>query len=459
MYRPAIMAALLLSCCWLAACTSTSAEKPELPARQIKAEMETALTAGLLHRWYPASVDSLYGGFLSDFSYDWKPTGPHHKFIVTQARHLWTCSKAAEKYPHDARYAAAAAHGFGFLRDVMWDKEYGGFFNILSREGKLMMDHAYRDEKRAYGNAFGIYGLAAYYKLSHDEQALKLAQQAFHWLETHSHDAQYGGYFEFLTRRGENARTGYEAAPGSTAALAPKDQNSSIHLLEAFAELYQVWPDSLLEVRLREMLHLIRDTIVGDKPYMTLFFTPEWHPLSYRDSAPEVRQAHYHLDHVSFGHDVETAFLMYEADAVLGGEERAQSLQVGKRMPDHALANGYDHHTGGFYERGYYFAGADTISILDHRKNWWTQVEGFHSLLLFAKLFPEEAIYGEKFVHLWRYCQQYLMDAQHGGWYSYGLDESPQARTGPKGQIWKGNYHIARALMNSIQLLEAALHE
>ena len=61
---------------------------------EIAMAMENSLQTELLNRWYPQAVDSQHGGFLSTFTYDFKPTGPQDKFIVTQARHTWTTAKA-----------------------------------------------------------------------------------------------------------------------------------------------------------------------------------------------------------------------------------------------------------------------------------------------------------------------------------------------------------------------------
>ncbi len=58
-----------------------------------------------------------------------------------------------------------------------------------------------------------------------------------------------------------------------TAETGYKDQNSSIHLLEALTALYEVWKDPLVRERLQEMLFLIRDTIITRRGNLGLFFT------------------------------------------------------------------------------------------------------------------------------------------------------------------------------------------
>lgn len=420
--------------------------------RQIAAEMKKSVTTELLDKWYPQCVDSLYGGFISTYTYDFKPTGPQDKFVVTQARHTWTTAKAAAVYPGKKYFLKASQNGFHFLRDVMWDKQYGGFYNLVTREGKDKSNPL--APKEAYGNAFAIYALSAYYKVSHDTGALSLAKQTFMWLEKNSHDPVYKGYYQHLKRDGSIVIR--DASFPSTSDIGYKDQNSSIHLLEAFTELYSVWPEPLVKERLQEMLLLIRDKLITSKGYLNMFFTADWTPLSFRDSSKAVILQHKYLDHVSFGHDVETAYLMLEASHALGWKNDTVTLMTGKRMVDHSLRNGWDKTIGGFYDEGYYFKNSDTLSIIFDSKNWWAQAEGLNTLLLMADHFPGDAMqYELKFKQLWNYVQTYMIDHVNGDWYEEGLDKEPQRKTALKGHIWKGTYHNFRALNNSIQRLQA----
>ena len=418
--------------------------------KQIATEIERSIKTELLNRWYPKNLDSLHGGFITTYTYNFKPTGEQDKFIVTQARHVWSTAKAAELYPKNAHYLKCAEHGFKFLRDVMWDKTYGGFYNLVDREGNVKSSS--RGAKDAYGNAFGIYALAAYYHASKDPEALSLAKRAFLWLDKHAHDRVHKGYFQHLNRDGSIIKRDRTVA--STSDLGYKDQNSSIHLLEAFTELYSVWPDPLVRQRLQEMLFLIRDKITTQRGYLTLFFTPDWKPVSFADSSEASILRHRNLDHVSFGHDVETAYLMLEASHVLGFKNDQTTLTVAKKMVDHALANGWDNSVGGFYDEGYYFKGRDSIDIIRDTKNWWAQAEGLNTLLLMADLFPNDArdYYG-KFNQLWKYIQTYLIDHQFGDWYEGGLDKQPEKKTALKGHIWKATYHQFRAMMECMKRL------
>ena len=396
--------------------------------------------------WYPLTVDTLYGGFYSDINYKWELEGRQNKMIVSQARHVWSLSNAALFYKDNTELLKTAKHGFKFLKDVMWDKEFGGFFDLVDRKGKPLKEN---NEliKKAYGNSFAIYGLASYAKASGDDEALELAKKTFYWLENHSYDEVYGGYYQFITREGKPLESGFEHYP-------PKDQNSSIHLLECFTELYKVWPDMLLKDRIVSLLEIIRDKITTEKGYMNLFFTKDWTPISFRDSSPEIRKQNFELDHVSFGHDIETAYLMFEANEVLGIKNDSVTDHKAKRMVDHALEFGWDKKYGGIYDGGYYFINEKEPRIVKTTKEWWAQAEALNSLLLMSEIYPFEKIYYSRFCEQWQYIKDYLIDNKYGGWFWGGIDQVPENKFAAKGSIWKVNYHTSRSLINCMRTLK-----
>jgi cellobiose epimerase len=414
---------------------------------QIAAEMRQTLDAEFA-AWYPRSVDTLCGGFFSDLDYQWNPDGRQEKFIVSQARHIWATAHAARFYNTDTSLRHLASHGVAFLRGIMWDAKSGGFFDMVTREGEPLKEGG-RIVKKAYGNAFAIYGLAEYAEATGDTAALHLAQETFRWLEMHSYDPLHGGYFQFMERDGTPMESGWQGAP-------PKDQNSTIHLLEAFTRLYDIWPDITVRKRLQELLHLVRDVITTPKGYMVLFFERDWKPISYARASATERERNYEYDHVSFGHDVETAYLMLEAAAALGLNDDPMTVRVAKTMVDHALANGWDHERGGFFDGGYYFEGDAKASIIRRTKEWWAQAEPLNTFLLMAELFPQEAAkYTDKFFSQWEYCKKYVIDHEHGGWYWGGIDIVPEHLRTPKASIWKCSYHTSRALINCMRRIRA----
>jgi len=421
---------------------------------QLANNIEKSIKTEMLNKWYPLAVDKEYGGFLSTFTYDWKPTGQQDKMVVTQARHIWSNSKAAQLYPEVNYYLSSAKHGVNFLRNKMWDKTNGGFYTLVDPQGNVkQQEGGYAGGgKHAYGNAFAIYALAAYYQASGDTSALNFAKKTFWWLEKHSHDPVNKGYYQSLANDGTPIKR-ISQVP-STSDVGYKDQNSSIHLLEALTELYLVWPDPLVRERLQEMLILVRDTIATPKGYLNLFFTPEWKPVSFRDSSEAIIQKHHTLDEVSFGHDIETAYLLLEASHVLGLAHDAKTMTVAKRLADHTIHNGFDTEVGGFYDAGYYFKDKKEITIVKDTKNWWAQAEGLNTLLIMADLYPKDPLnYFSIFQKQWDYINKYIIDHENGEWYMGGIDKEPAMKKAQKGQIWKASYHQFRALSNIVQHL------
>ncbi|MFW5699568.1 MAG: AGE family epimerase/isomerase, partial [Bacteroidota bacterium] len=377
---------------------STSEKRTETDS--LAAVLETSLTEHIVKAWYPLILDIEDGGYLSNFTYDWQRMESQPKMLVSQTRHVWSCAQYADFY-NDPTYEQYAQHGIDFLEKHMWDSVYGGFFNLRSKEGGYI-DNSFRNEKRAYGNTFAIYGLVAYYQQTGDTAALNLAKKTFLWMDEHSRDNRYGGYMDIMTREGtwmskaENALITEDPAR-----MAWKDYNSSIHLLEAFTELYKAWPDPLIKRRLEEMLTLVRDTFVDDNGYLLLHFTENWNHVSNRDSSREVILSKAYYDHVSFGHDVETAYLLLEASHALGIEHDTKTLEVAKSLVDHSLATGWDHEYGGFYYEGYYFTGGDSLEVINKEKSWWVQAEGLNALLMMSKIYPGEKKYYEAFLKQW----------------------------------------------------------
>ena len=91
---------------------SCSNESTEVLAPSIAEEIDSVLQQDVAFLWYPRVIDSVAGGYLSDFNYKWEASGPQNKLIVSQARHVWTCSKLEAMYPGQG-FIQYAAHGVG----------------------------------------------------------------------------------------------------------------------------------------------------------------------------------------------------------------------------------------------------------------------------------------------------------------------------------------------------------
>ena len=415
-------------------CFPLAAQKPE----DLLPEIEQALNTGL-KLWYPASVDPR-GGFHSTFSSDWKLEPYNTKGIVHQARMTWTAAEVARRRPDwKGQLTPIAKHGIAFLRDKMWDAECGGFYWEIAADGTPPTANS--EMKHAYGISFGIYAAATVYALTKDEADLQLAKDAFFWLDRFGHDARYGGYYEAFYRDGRpmleppqdrpNTKTGKVSEQ-----LGGKSMNTHIHLLEAFTVLYKVYPDPVLRSRLEELLLIVRDRMTARPAAIWQFYEADWTPAATL---------------VSFGHDVETAFLMEEAVEALGRHDDTETLQVCKALVDHSLRFGWDSRYGGFWHEGATYHGP-----VDRRKVWWVQAEGLNTLLVMRQHYGEtDAVYGQRFVEQWNFIKRFLIDTKHGGWFNTVAEDGVHpSGEHSKANLWKTAYHETRALLNVVEMLK-----
>lgn len=405
--------------------------------RKLADEMELTLRRDVFGVWFPAAIDWENGGFYSNFTRDWRRTRSDGKFSVFQGRMVWVASQIVMRRPDlKVRFLPIIAHGMKYLEGVLWDKEYGGFFWGLNDQGQI--DPRYTDGKHLYGMSFGLYGAAAAYQATQDPRALELAQRAFRWMDEHAHDANHGGYFEWLTRAGNvvEAKSGTARLEGVPLAGFPvgyKSMNTHLHLLESFTQLYEVWPDETLRQRIAELLAIFRDRICVEPGAMNLYFTNDWRPLP---------------DHDSYGHDLEAAYLMLEAETVLGQAHDTRTETMARRLVDHALAYGWDDTYGGFYEHGTAIGKAD-----DTRKEWWVQFEGLNTLLLMHAKYAEGTdAYFKAFQQQWQFIRDRQIDRRRGGVYDT-IEHDGTVKDFTKGRIWKECYHDSRALLNTIDRL------
>jgi mannobiose 2-epimerase len=404
-----------------------------VPVKDIESELH-----GFLKAWYPVLMDTINGGYWTNLASDFSLLKNQDKMLVTQARGLWTAAKAAAVFPENPLFRKAAGHGYKFLTEKMWDHELGGFKQIYLIESAVSPNEI----KTTYANSFALFALSEYYKINPHPQVLEWVKKSFNWIEQIARDPQFHGYYNIITSANELTKQNTRWGRGDL-----KDQNTSIHLLEAFTNTYHIWPDSLVKVRLREILELIRDKMVNEKGYLNLFFNRNWQPVSHVDSSHTFILNNIYTDHVSFGHDIETAYLLIDASLALNNKTDHQTLTVAKKLIDHSLAYGFDRDYHGLYDKGYYFKHKKEIEIVIRDKVWWSQAEAWHTLALASKYYPRDDVYPKAFEQMWKYIKEQMIDPQNHGWYNNGLDSDPGNKDSAKGHQWKGAYHDGRALM------------
>jgi mannobiose 2-epimerase len=330
----------------------------------------------------------------------------------------------------------------------MWDGIKGGWFHRLDRSGQPLEAHT----KHVHGAAYAIEACVAVHEATGDPAALRLARDGFEWLDRHSRDPEFGGYFGFLTHDNVVIRSPSDWTSESDTIdteIGLKDANVHSDLLETFVQLYRAWPDATVAERLAEVLDIITDKmVVPSTGALHIFVTADWRPI------PHLSRA---------GYQCQTAYRLTTVCGLTGDAEQLRRLAG--QMLDHALRYTRDP------QGGFRYAGPGALprilqgqDLLSRAKPWWVQMEALKALLAVGRLFPERAEYLRHFEELWEFIQRHLLDPEHDGMYSTALDDQQHWRRylGPrfapaaatrKGDIWKDASHDGRALLYCVEHL------
>ena len=378
----------------------------------VRAEMQSHI----LPFWRALRDDR--GGFFGQMTRDLviHPEAP--KGIILHARILWAFASACGD-------CEEARHAYQFLRQA-WDTANGGFYWSLTADLK-----PFETDKYAYANAFCIYGLCAYAKASGDGEALSLAMEAFRCIETHF--AQENGYIEAFQGDWQPLENDHLSEHDLHAA---KTMNTTLHLIEAYAELYALTEDAAVGHALRSLLLLLADAVYNpEKARLEVFFDENMRPIG---------------DLHSYGHDIEASWLVDHACDCLGDPELTEKCrQINAGLAAHVYSAAFQE--GALYNEC--FAGEE-----DKTRIWWVLAEGVIGFLNAAQVAGEHGDsearnkYLDASADLWDYIERYQIDRREGGeWYAEtNTDGAPQSDFDMAGP-WKCPYHNTRMCLEVIR--------
>lgn len=389
--------------------------------KKLKKEVFEELTQNILPFWMTKMKDENCGGYFGRITGQNRLVKDAPKGGILNARILWTFSSAALHLKNET-YLTEAKRAKEYLFRNFFDNEFGGTYWMLNADGTPA-----DTKKQIYSQAFFIYALTEYYRVSGDEEALDRAKQLFRLIEKHSFDNLKNGYFEAYSRNWvllDDLRLSEKDANEK------KTMNTHLHILEAYTNLYRVWKDNLLEKQLKNLIHLFLDKIINkDTHHLDLFFDEDWNCKS---------------SIYSYGHDIEASWLLDEAAVVLNDAETLAKVRgVILRVADAAAE--------GFRENGALMNEKNVAeNHLDSNSDWWPQAEAMVGFFNTFQLSDNQA-YLEKVNKSWAFINANIIDKEHGEWYwSVSIDGTKDTQNDKAG-FWKCPYHNGRMC---IELME-----
>ena len=383
-------------------------------------EVRDNLTSNILPYWL--RLKDPRGGFYGEVSANGTVQYDAPRGVILNARIIWSFS-AAYAFLHRTDYLVAAVHARDYFLEHFCDHKYGGVYWSVSADGERL-----DTKKQLYAQGFAIYGLSELYKVTKDDEALKAAINLYQVVESRFADAENGGYMEALAR---------DFSPLEDMSLsahdinADKTMNSHLHILEAYANLYQVWPDPSLKEAVVRLLDIIGTRVMGPDGHLQLYFKRDWSVLP---------------GGLSYGHDIETswlalecAFALHDADVV--DRVRPWALRLGRAGNEGLLPDG-----SMLYEKL-------PDGSLDESRQWWVQAETVVGNLWLWKYHGDDAA-ADRALSCWAFIRDRLVDRAGGDWYWAILPDGSPDLTQPKAGFWKCPYHNARMCLEILKLFE-----
>lgn len=385
--------------------------------RAFASDVKKHLTEKIIPFWKSLRDDE-YGGYYGWLDYDLKLDRKAVKGCILNSRILWFFSNAylllGEK-----DLLREAAHAFRFLKDYCVDRENGGVFWSLTFDGQPE-----DTTKHTYNQAFAIYALSSYYDASGDGEALELARDLYRVIETKCRD-EYG-YLEAFNIRFEPEENDKLSENG---VMAEKTMNTLLHVFEAYTEFYRVTKASEVADDLRFMLGLIAEKVYNPAlGRQEVFFDRTWNSL---------------IDLYSYGHDIETAWLVDRGLDVLDDASFKKRLRpITKEI------------TKNIYERaytGYSLVNEAENGVVDTTRVWWVQAEAVVGFLNGWQRMPEHTEYLEAAEDIWNYIKEKVVDHREGSEWFWAVAEDGAPLEKPIVEPWKCPYHNGRMCIEVIR--------
>ena len=392
----------------------------------MKEEIKKHLVEDIIPFWKRLR-DNENGGYYGWMDYEHQIDKQAVKGCILNSRITWFFANAYTLLG-DESLLVEAKHGFEFLKNHCWDKENGGVFWSVKYDGAPE-----ETLKHTYNQAFSIYALSSYYEASGDKDALDMAYTLYELIEAKMCDELgYKEAFDESFHEIDNEKL------SENGVIASKTMNTLLHVFEAYTELYRVDGKAEVKEKLMWMMDLIADKIYNPELHrQEVFFDEKWNSI---------------IDLHSYGHDIETAWLVDRSVEVIGEKKYEDkmtpiTLDLARQVKKLAF-NGES--LSNECEKG----------VDDTNRVWWVQAETVVGFLNAAEKCGKESDEGKEYIEaaraVWEFIKDYVIDKRSGNesgreWYWLVDKDGNPYNNKPIVEPWKCPYHNGRMCFEVIR--------
>lgn len=333
--------------------------------------------------------DDENGGFYGLMDYDQNIYKDFEKGVILHSRILWFFSNCYMVLG-DTKCLQNATHAYDFIKRYCIDYTYGGVYLSVQYNGQMCDSRKY-----TYIIAFAIYALSSYYDASKNEEALKLAEDLYEVIETKCKDEK--GYLEAFTREFTEDKNDLLSENG---VVASRTMNTLLHVFEGYTEFYRVTKKESVRKNLEWILDEFADKVYNpEKKRLEVFFDDDMHSI---------------IDLHSFGHDIESAWLIDRGCEVLGEEAYIEKLSVISRSLAKTI-----------YETAYHDHSLWNECVnqeLNKMRIWWVQAEAVVGFLNEFQHVKDKK-YLDAAMDIWNYIGEYIVDKRPNSEWLWGVND------------------------------------
>lgn len=383
--------------------------------KQISSRYKRELLENCLPFWLEHSQDKEYGGYFSCLNRDGSVYDTD-KFIWLQGREVWMFAMLYNNVEKNQQWLDCAIQGAEFLKKYGHDENCDFYFSV-NREGRPLVQ-----PYNIFSNTFACMAFAQLAKATGNDEYAQIARRIFG---------------RILERRSNPKGQWCKAYPGTRPM---KDFALPMIICNMALEIEDILEDkSVLEQTIDTCLHEVFD----------VFYQPELgcmlENVSSVDGAPvdcfEGRE-------INPGHDLEALWFMMNL-----GLRRGDKALIEKCVEISlcVIERGWDKEFGGIY----YFLDAKGVpqqKLEWDQKLWWVHIESAIAMLKGYQLTGNEKCL-EWFLKLDAYLWDNFKDKEYPEWFGY-LNRRGEVLLPLKGGKWKGCFHVPRGLYQIWQLAE-----
>ena len=366
-----------------------------------------------------------------------------------------------------------------FWLDYSQDKEYGGYFSCLGRDGSV-----YDTDKFVWLQGREVWMFAMLYnKVEKRQEWLDCALQGGEFLKKYGHDGNYDFYFS-LTREGKPLVQPYNIFSNTFACMAfaqlaeatgSKEyaeiaKKTFVRILERRNSPKGQWEKSFPGTRPMKgfalpmiicNMALEVENIIGDKDLLDSTIKDCLHEVLdvfYKDEVGMMVENVSAIDEkmidcfegrvINPGHNLEALWFIMNLGMRLGDRDLIERCV---KISLNVIKYGWDKEYGGIF----YFMdrkGCPPQQLEWDQKLWWVHLESAIAMLKGYRLTGNQECL-DWFVKLHEYMWEHFKDKEYPEWFGY-LNRRGEMLLPLKGGKWKGCFHVPRGLYQIWKLLE-----